>query len=131
MSTPSPPPLYQSNNHPCYPQLHFPDPTQVPSMAQFGFFGLNQLPPRLSPNCTPPLPQTRYKPPQIGSLYPIKRPPVMRSRKLSPSSSVFGFWPKSPHPRTRVDPHLPALKPRLTPNRSPLPKSEAPCCALG
>jgi len=61
-----------------------------------------------------PAPQPRLTQPQIGPLYPLKRPPAIRSRKPSPSGSVFAFWPKSSHPCAPVNPHLPASHPQLT-----------------
>src|ERR1700723_1261059 len=62
-----------------------------------------------------PAPQPRLTRPQISPLYPLKRPPTICSQKPSPSGSVFTFWPKSPHPHTLVNPHLPAPQPQLTP----------------
>ena len=64
-----------------------------------------------------PAPQPRLTQPQIGPLYPLKRPPTIRSRKPSPGGSVFTFWPKSPHPHTSVTLRLPALQPQLTPHQ--------------
>jgi hypothetical protein len=37
--------------------------------------------------------------------------------KTEPQWLIFGFSPKSPHPRAVVDPHFPALKPRFTPHQ--------------
>jgi hypothetical protein len=78
--------------------------------------GPNQPPPpRVPVNPHFPAPQSWLTPPQIGPLYTLKRPPVIRLQKLSPGGLVFTFWPKSPHPRAPVNPHFPALQPRLTP----------------
>jgi hypothetical protein len=82
-------------------------------------FGFQPKPhhPRALVNPHLPAPQPQLTQPQIGLLYPLKRPPVTGSRKPSPGGSVFTFWPKSPHPHTSVNLRLPALQPQLTPHQ--------------
>jgi len=82
-------------------------------------FGFRPKPhhPRAPVNPHLPAPQPWLTQPQICPLYPIKRPPTIRSRKPSPGGSVFTFWPKSPHPHTSVTLRLPALQPQLTPHQ--------------
>jgi len=93
-----------------------------PDGSVFAFWPKSPHPPsRASVNPHFPAPQPRLTLPQIGPLYTLKRPPVICSRKLSPGGSVFTFWPKSPHPHTLVNLHLPALQPQLTPPQIGLP----------
>jgi len=96
--------------------------SQKPSLGRSVFdFWPNSLHPCMRVNPHLLALKTQSTPPQIGSLYPIKRPPTIHSQKLSPGGSVFGFWPKSPHPHALVDLCLPALRPQLTPPKIGLP----------
>ena len=82
VSKPSSPAAYQPNNHPHPPQLHFPNPTQVPSIrkrgpmlrvgqirapaARVSVFGSNQPPPCIT-RSHPPTTSNPVYPAPIGS----------------------------------------------------------------
>ena len=91
-------PSTQKNSSPAF---RSPKPSSGSSVL--GFWP-QPVPPRASPNGTPPLPQTRCTPPQPGPLYAKKSPTAFHSPKLSPGSLVFSFWPNPLAPLNRA-PH--------------------------
>ena len=96
------PPSRVSGSHPHHTKPSIPHPNWVPSTRKhpppmfrwpkpspgssvLGFWP-QPVPPRASPNGTPPLPQTQCTPPQPGPLYAKRAPPAFRLPKPSPSS---------------------------------------------
>ena len=104
VSKPSSPAAYQPNNQPHPPQLHFPNPTQVPStgnrgpphsvgqnrvpVARFCLLAPTPPPPHTLLDCAGPGHKPQHIPPQSTPHHSNPGPPARHSPKPSPHGSV-------------------------------------------
>ena len=143
VSKPSSPAAYQPNNHPHPPQLHFLNPTQVPSIGNRGPphsvgqnrvpvvlpFGSNPPPPSRTSRSIGPTTSTPAYPTPIRSPLPKSKPPHRSFVKTEPPQLGFRVLAQNAPPSrvSRSSSPTTSTPAYPTPTKCPLPKYEPPC----